>query len=1389
MVAAIGLLSASPGSVAATAAESVTSVTNHLQNGDFESAATSVAPWRWATSGGAQASGEPDSETRFSGHRSFRITNATPRAPDVYGGLRQIVKGLKPDTAYQVRLWVKGENVSSAVLVCGVRWDKRMNLPRGTYGWRRVVFDLETGSSPGDFNVIVIADSTVGALWVDDIELVETAEVEAVEGPIERTGLRNGGFDQPGLAWWDWSLAGKPAPEASGDLDASVKRSGRHSFRITNQTPETRNTYGRLRQLVDGLEPGRKYRLRMWIKGQSVSKCVVALGEGWKMRKNIPARTYDWQEFSFDFTTDRKTAFQVIVIAAGPTQALWIDDVEIIALDDVHQTATVPRISPPAVWDNLAPSLAFYPVFQHALASASAPPLTLLPDKAGRDGSGGGTVRITHDTLGLHFVFDASGQHRGEVIDGESMWRGDSVQVAIDLKTAERPDGSTAPWYEIGFALLPAGKVGIHAWRTGQDPDFDYASIAATTTGVRTESGYRITTTIPWHVLKVDARNPPPVLGLNVVFNSEGEGGVRQAAEWTPGIAHEKNPAAFAIALLEQSRMPSVALLRLDKTTHDAGERVSGTLIEYAHQALVSEKVVLGARRVTSEPAEAAGSARGEDPVVVGEVVLPAVAQGEARSVFFSAGNAQFDRQGAWQVFARKAGGRDVTRTATPVLAEADLRRINMRDRLAGLFETVKARHEKTGKPGQRDDLYFNAGDSIAGHFLRRLSGEQEEHHFEKNKEWSLLQLEEVQAILDELEERNRESIAAMSSQQGKGEMPSPAVGKTGISDGVLVRTTDGIPDASRPSFFNGFGHFDAVARDLPFLAGIGARLIQQERGPSDLLADGRPGPGVDSIVKTLREAESTGVMVDLLLSPHYFPRRVLDAHPDIRLRSADSKGFIRFNIDHPEARRVIEQWLRTIVPAVKDSAALFGLCISNEPAYVFSGKDAHSRPQWIAWLRKRHKSIGSLNTLYGTSWRDFDEVPVPALTMPEGVEARRAFYDWVRFNQVNFAAWHQWMANVIREMAPDVLLHAKLMPVMLERSRLVDGIDAELFAEFTDIAGNDVSSYFESRYGYAFAWQRQQMWYDLLHSFRGQPVFNSENHFIPDGFPARHVPPEHTRTVIWQGGLHHQWATALWVWEQPRTPALSGSIWLRPANTFAAAGTMLDMNRLAPAFAAVNQAKAEVALLYSMPSTFWNPDYIDALTSAYTALTFMGKKVTFISERQLAGGIRSPANAYARRIVVSHATHVSADAVRGLETFVRDGGQLVAVGPGNLAYDEYARPQSLPKIFDEQIVRVGGEGSDERLMHALRDAFGGGSNEADKTGLRSETGALAWGIEYRIVRTPDGFLVPLTNLLREPQVVRLSLEGSARDLVSGKPVDPGRIELLPMTPVFLKIE
>jgi hypothetical protein len=244
----------------------------------------------------------------------------------------------------------------------------------------------------------------------------------------------------------------------------------------------------------------------------------------------------------------------------------------------------------------------------------------------------------------------------------------------------------------------------------------------------------------------------------------------------------------------------------------------------------------------------------------------------------------------------------------------------------------------------------------------------------------------------------------------------------------------------------------------------------------------------------------------------------------------------------------------------------------------------------------------------------------------------------------------------------------------------------------------------------------------------------------------------------------------------------VNGSIFLRPANIYEAGRTMLDLNRLAPAVAAVSQAKPKVALLYSMPSWFWEPDYIEVMKKVYTALIFMGQPVTFVSERQLAEGSAAKVD----WIILPHATHVEDATVAALEKFVAEGDRVARAGNDCLAWDEYHRQRTLPPGLGTA-PQIDPTADDQQLMTSLRSVLVDGGLKL--TTLRNVgDGKPAWGVEYRVVPYNGGVLASMIDFLQQKQHVRLSLQGSrpARDLLTNEAVNLDQIDLEPMQPRLL---
>jgi len=704
------------------------------------------------------------------------------------------------------------------------------------------------------------------------------------------------------------------------------------------------------------------------------------------------------------------------------------------------------------------------------------------------------------------------------------------------------------------------------------------------------------------------------------------------------------------------------------------------------------------------------------------------------------------------------------------------------------LDELKKRLHDHSG---YASDGELSLGFLIAEHYIERLKnggpngiqGIGGEHPGSPEVQlWNQLQVKETGLVLEQAKER----LCALASGSARPyQMPKLAGGRISYdADGMLWKKADEAKEI--PVLPGGYGFFRQIADDLDFLAPTGTTLVQQERGPRELSEEKKLTPGALSITPFLQRLADRGMFSDVLLSPHYFPEWALKKNPGL---VTDAQGILKYNIDDPLAKSVIKDWINAFVPLICKSPALHSLCLSNEPSYNRSGRDPVSAATWARFLKARHGTIETLNERYGSAYPDFQNVPVPGAAFPTDTTQWPAYYDWVRFNQADFAAWHRWMYDLVKAKAPDIPVHAKLVPDIMDArtqaqrthgGRLDSGVDPELIEEFSDLAGCDSWSFISQDSEYSHTWLRTQLWYDLLNSFHQRPVIDSELHLILDRYPAEPVPPEHIYNVLWQGALHHRAAYVLWLWEEPRSNSAKGSIYMRPADVYAAGKAALDLNRLAPEIRALNHQPADVALVYSMTSLFWEPRYPETVKNLYAALTFLGKKVTFVSEQQLeAGSVPSVPVLFLPAL-----THTTDGVAHAITALAQRGVSLLPVGDGNLAFNDYH--QKRPLIPLPPSIEIGSGSKAD--MKTIGVALGGLTKEIPALN-EVQTGNRAAGVDYRVADTPEGKLISLVSVYAHPQQLRIEGLDGGTDLISGRKVRLANFTLGARETLLIKVD
>lgn len=599
-------------------------------------------------------------------------------------------------------------------------------------------------------------------------------------------------------------------------------------------------------------------------------------------------------------------------------------------------------------------------------------------------------------------------------------------------------------------------------------------------------------------------------------------------------------------------------------------------------------------------------------------------------------------------------------------------------------------------------------------------------------------------------------------------------------------RWPDGRTDRG-PVFFTGFGHFDLIQKDLAEMPKFGNNILQMEFGPSWVMpAEGRFNDDPIRHFRAVAErAAKENVQICLLLSPHYFPDWAFARWPEIR----DDAGFIRFCVWDPRVRGVLETYLRHVVPQLRNIPALHSICISNEAENYEYGKCKALCREWPKWLERRFGTVAKMNAAWNSVYRSFGEVPVPKNW--NGNRPSPELCEFARFDRRMFAEFHEWMAGIIRELAPEIPLHAKIMCQnwQWETPTLVS-VDIEDFAALSDLNGNDASYWSLPRpdpkcvWGDAVSeWPLCQIAYDYQRTAAEKPIFNSENHIVRDREKG-YVSGDHLYTALWQQALHGQSLTTLWCWERAYDDGKSdfnGLMLERPECLVGWANCALDLNRLADVIAPLQNQEASILLLNSLSSRMWH-DGIDPSYECYRALNGLGRQIGVCSERMLedfakTGELKHPFNT-ARAIVMPTPGHLSDAAREGLRKLKAGGIDVIAyaVRP---AFDDCGRAR------DGNEFRFVERTNDGATLMKRFEEFARGWNLPDVPRVLAIDGDHGIdGVESRGYRVNGKSYMSVVNQTPRPVKVRLEKEG--RDLVSGRKV--GRVlELSVQKPMLIE--
>jgi hypothetical protein len=1138
--------------------------------------------------------------------------------------------------------------------------------------------------------------------------------------PTDRNLLPNPSFEESEagqVAGWSWQPG---AAKAVVTVDETVAHSGKRSLKITNPTPASPHVYGRLLTPLR-LTPGRTYTLSCYVRSEDPGTAWVGTGRGWQFRFPFPVAK-DWTRVVGTFEAD-DNSLDVMILSESVTPGIWVDDVQL----EPGASAT-----PFVFREPLQPGQTELTILQGDWVSVA----PNLVENSGFETVDGG--------LPKYWSFDRRNTNGTMAVD-ETVAHSGNRSLKFTNSTAFGAHVYSLLSYGGGLSLEPNSDYTLSCYVRGGDPGISW---------IGGGPGWSIRLHFPrtqgnWERVVQSFRTGDDVAGfpLLVVSESPTEG------FWIDDVKLEAGP----------EPTPYLA--------EDAGNRAQ-VVLQVSAEKVADRTLDLG-----------------------GWVYVPTALAGANLKAELQSSDGQSIAQAAWHgdlaaglcyaAFRCGLAGKEPVDCsfsvtlgppgAAPIVGSAAFRLHTAgreRDRLAATRERAKAvRALYEQARGKRlDAAYPLVSLTVADNFCDFISEDLD--HLQVVRAGQ--QLDELAGVLD----RAQKELANLLDEGAK-ELPVPRyvtspIEIQGTSFVATVRWPDGRRER-RPVFFTGYGHFGSVKRDLEKFPDYGLNIIQVEFGPNSTVVSETENNTVpiEDFKGLLKRAADANVAVNLLLSPHYFPQWALDKWP--RLGGVDG-GFIRFSVDAPEARAVLERHLRLTASGLKGQPALHSYCLSNEPIYVDPSKDPVNAAKWAAWLQARYKTLEALDAAHRAQYAAFDVVPVPVKDQPRTTPL---YYDWCRFNNERFSGWHQWMADVIHAQDPAMPVHAKEMDTFFWHAYTGWGVDPDQFCGFSQIAGNDSWKYYDHRAGdWANSWQPENMHFDLLRSCRGQPSFNSENHVIADRDLA-HIPGAHIRNILWQSAIHGEGASTMWVWERTfdQRSDFAGSIMHRPECADAHGRVALDLMRLAPEVTAFQQSPARIAVLYSIASLVYGGQESERqLHRAYRALNFLGEKLDFITEPQLATGKASQYQV----IIAPGITHLPQEALRRLAEF---DGLVLTAGDGCLGKDDLDRASTFAP--PKRTVALS-SANDRDLRDEIVKALDGTLTRT-VIARDADTGAEAWGVEYQTAKTDRGLLVSLVNYTQKPLRVRVEgLKGNAIDLFTGQPVSQP-LDLQPLDPVLLR--
>ena len=765
-----------------------------------------------------------------------------------------------------------------------------------------------------------------------------------------------------------------------------------------------------------------------------------------------------------------------------------------------------------------------------------------------------------------------------------------------------------------------------------------------------------------------------------------------------------------------------------------------------------------------------------------------------------------------------------ITVTATPHLYSDKLSIVQTLERYSAEIESLVAQC----KSKKLIPSYEIAEANVVGVFAKKVRRLYNDFDYDEIAMYE----PKVTPIYNEVKQRLNDII------NGKSEVitvPDYDISSNEIKDGSLVTKMRDGKEIQRAEI--GFSGFYCDENDYEDMTSVGIRAIQGGKfGPDAFLIYDEdkqdfvinPEKAPASIAELRKELDlwrEKGILVDMGIPIHYAADvSSKSGASDYRSAGGDYSTFINFNPTSDTAKKMIKKYYEIFIPIVYEYRDIVtSLTIVNEPYFEAYDKSYYF-DKWTAYLTDKYGNISSLNSIYNTSYSSFDDVKMPEWipgrdensTEPHTTQLHMDYRLFV--TDIMYEFFSYCIGEINKYTNGEIPCGVKTMQFFRERtSRWYNSYtraisyDYEKIMELLDFNGMDSFSFYMDSRGEreeSITISAKLSWYDFTTSIKDVPIFDTETHLAvddadstADGCQMEDTPilADFMAASAWMGAIHGCDLAAIWSWaDMSQTTFLQNTIFTRrPDVMLKMSRTALDARRLSDEINAFQNAKRNVAILYSYECLMQNLQYQSNMFTVYNTLIQKGQKPLYVTDNSIdkikdCSLLVIPGNLLTKESTV--------DAILG---YISNGGKVIVIGNDTFSRDMYNKVLS-DTTLKNKIATIKSKStviSANLLNDTSKSDFESGAADKIETALKNlglmntrlvnkSTNKTA-EVEWNAVEYKGETLISACNYSDNSITVTVEKDGKMRTNISDIKSNLNNlsdITLEPFVPVLLKV-